>query len=186
MAHRPHSLQRGDTLVEVLMAIVILSAIIVGAITMMSRGLRAAQTAVEHSQARLQVTGQSELLRYLRDSYLQSPTTNTTWLTLFNAAPPYADTIVAVNNANCHATPSKQPFYITQSGGSAQIVAYANPQPNPNGVATPGQGMWIEATASQGVTPAFVDFQIKACWTGIGTTTMQQTITTVRFYDPAH
>src|SRR5689334_16699814 len=48
----PGSKQGGDTLVEVLMAIVIVSVVIVGALTMMSRGLAVAQIALEHSQTR--------------------------------------------------------------------------------------------------------------------------------------
>src|SRR5688572_22723676 len=61
--------QRGDTLVEVLMSLVVLSMVIVGAVTLMNRGLQSAQIALEHSQARQEVNRQLELLRYLRDQY---------------------------------------------------------------------------------------------------------------------
>src|SRR5262245_19058364 len=71
-----NSSQRGDTLVEVLMAIVIISVVIVGAMTMMSRGLAAAQIALEHSQVRLVINSQIEMLRYARDSYVKDKTSS--------------------------------------------------------------------------------------------------------------
>src|SRR3954471_3623107 len=86
--------QRGDTLVEVLMAIVVLSMVIVGAITLMARGLSAVQVAVEHTQVRLGMAGQTELLHYLRDAYLTDPLgpAGQIWSGLSTGSPQYADT----------------------------------------------------------------------------------------------
>jgi Tfp pilus assembly protein PilV len=74
MSAMAYSKQRGDTLVEALMAIVIISVVIVGAMTMMSRGLAVAQIALEHSQTRLMINSQLEMLRFARDSYLKDKT----------------------------------------------------------------------------------------------------------------
>src|SRR5687768_13727330 len=66
--------QRCDKLVEVLMSVVVLSVVIVGAVTRMNRGMQSAQIALEHSQTRQQVNRQIELLRYLRDQYALNST----------------------------------------------------------------------------------------------------------------
>lgn len=178
----------GDTLVEVLMAVAILSIVIVGAITLMARGLTAVQSATEHTQVRLSISAQTELLRYLRDGYLQSPTgvAGQTWTALFTGTPAYADTIPAGYGGTCGVTTGKSPFYLTQSNGSVVVTAF-NASNQPAAAAQPGAGLWIEATRSgSGVSPAYVDFQLRGCWSGIGGSAVQQTVTAVRLYDPAH
>ena len=55
--------QAGDTLIEVLLAMGILSVVIVGGSTLMNFGLRNVQNAVEHTQVRNLIAGQSEILR---------------------------------------------------------------------------------------------------------------------------
>lgn len=179
--------ERGDTLVEVLMAIVILSIVIVGGITIMTRGLGASQIAVEHTQVRLQMSGQTELLRYLRDSYLRDKGSvgGQAWtniLTNFATTAPstYDSTVCAVSLAK-----NGKAFYIDQNGAGDPVVKSYTPTV-PATSAVPGQGLWVEATNSTNVSPAYVDFQLRACWSGPGNTSDQQTITSMRLYDPAN
>lgn len=173
--------QRGDTLVEVLMAIVLISVVIVGAMTMMSRGLSAAQVAMEHSQVRLSVNGQIEMLRFARDSYLLSPTSasGVQWQAIISASNANAITY----DATCNVTGSKQGFYLTKSGSQVNRNTYT---PNtPAVVSTPGSGLWIESVLSPvGTSPAYADFVIRACWQGSGGAAQQRTVTAVRLYDP--
>lgn len=185
MAYRQ---ERGDTLVEVLMAITILSIVIVGAITLMTRGLIAAQIATEHTQVRLSITSQTEMLRYLRDSYLQDKTSAAaqTWQSLFSGSPIYATTTASSYGGTCGVTTGKTGFYLTQAAGVVSVTTF-NAGNKPVAAATPGTGLWIEAARSaNGIVPAYVDFQLRACWSGIGSGSDQQTITAVRLYDPAH
>jgi len=180
--------QRGDTLVEVLMAIVVLSIVIVGAITVMSRGLKASQLAVEHTQVRLQVNAQEQMLRYLRDSYLSDPTSAAaqTWTSLFTGSPLYAGTTTSnYNGTSCAVTSGKNGFYLTQSGGVVSVNAF-NPVLKPTTYAQPGQGLWVEMTRSTGISPAYADILLRACWSGIGDAADQQAVTAIRLYDPAH
>ena len=58
------SKQRGDTLVEVLIAVAVFSAIAVGAVNIMSQGIAAAQSSLEMSLVRNQIDNQAELLRH--------------------------------------------------------------------------------------------------------------------------
>jgi prepilin-type N-terminal cleavage/methylation domain-containing protein len=187
-AQRPRKSQRGDTLVEVLMAIVVLSIVIVGAITVMSRGLKASQLSVERTQVRFQINAQTELLRYLRDSYSRDPASAAaqTWVSLFSGAPTYANTTsTAYNDVACGVTSGKTGFYLTQTAGvvAANQFNFAN---KPTTYALPGQGLWVEMTRSVAISPAYVDVVFRACWSGIGDSTDQQAVTAIRLYDPAH
>lgn len=173
--------QRGDTLVEVLMAVVILSVVIVGAMTMMTRGLAAAQVALEHSQVRLSVNGQVEMLRFARDTYLKTATdpSGAQWsaiITGSNANPVTYDT-------TCNVTSGKQAFYMSKNG--SQVTRNNYTPSTPATVATPGSGLWIETVLSpSGISPAYTDFVIRACWSGSGSAGQQRTVTAVRLYDP--
>lgn len=178
MAHN----QRGDTLVEVLASIAVLGLVIVGAITIMTRGLSASQTALEHSQVRLIITGQSEMLERLRDSYASDPNSaaGQLWHTIVassnNNVPSYGDDCaIAADKAGTA-------FYLDQAGGAITRTAYSSVD-LPSGVPTPGNGFWIEPSKSTGVAPPYMDFVIRACWMGSGGVN-QRTVTAVRLYDP--
>lgn len=177
-----YKFQRGDTLVEVLMAIVIISVVIVGAMTMMSRGLAAAQIALEHSQVRLSINSQIEMLRYARDTYLRNPTDPSALQWRAIATGGNADPITY--NDSCIVTGTKNGFYMTKN--ATQITQNSYTVNNPATVATPGSGMWIETVLSTpGVKPAYIDFVVRACWTGAGAAGKQQTVTAMRLYDPS-
>ncbi len=57
--------QRGDTLIEVLIAVTVFSAVAIGAITVMSRGISVAQSSLELNLVRNQIDSQVELLRHI-------------------------------------------------------------------------------------------------------------------------
>lgn len=176
--------QRGDTLVEVLMSIVVLSMVIVGAFTLMSRGLQAAQIALEHSETRQEVNSQIELLRYLRDQYAtnSSSADAATWagiISTSNSSP--------TDYSGCNVTTAKAGtgFYLSRVGGVVQRNVF-DPSQQPPTYATAGKGLWIEAAPSTGISPGYVDFVVRACWTASGGSGgQQQTVTAVRLYDPS-
>lgn len=178
MAHR----QRGDTLVEVLVSIAVLGLIIVGAITIMTRGLSASQTALEHSQVRLLITGQQEMLRQLRDNYAADPTSagGQLWHNIVTASntnnPSYGD--------DCAISGDKAgtAFYLTQDSTGIASTSYTT-SVLPSGVPTPGSGFWIEPAKSTSFSPPYMDFVIRACWQGSGGVN-QRTVTAMRLYDP--
>lgn len=178
------SRQRGDTLVEVLMSLMVLSIVIVGAVTLMSRGLQSAQIALEHSETRQEVNRQLELLRYLRDQYSINSTSpdGVIWAN-----------VISSSNGNptdytgCSVTSSKAgtAFYLERVSGVVQKTAF-NPSLQPATFATAGKGLWIEVDPSSGVSPAYIDVVVRACWQGSGAAgAQQQTVTAVRLYDPS-
>lgn len=174
--------QRGDTLVEVLMSIVILSIAIVGAISLMIRGLQAEQIALEHSETRLEINSQLEYLKYLRNQFtVNSSSANAqVWLDIINNS-----NTTPTDYSGCEVTSEKAgtAFYLNNVDGDIayQLFDINNRPPT---YATAGAGLWIEATPSTGVTPAYVDFVVHACWVASGGV-QQQTVTAERLYDPS-
>lgn len=175
--------QRGDTLVEVLMSIMVLSIIIVGSISLMSRGLQIAQSALEHSETRQGINAQLDMLRYLRDQYTVNSTGTdaNTWKNIITSS-----NTNQTDYSGCSVTSAKSgtAFYLDKSSGTVQKKNYTGAQPPT--YAIPGQGMWVEAAPSAtGLTPAYVDFVIRACWSAVGNGATQQTVTAERLYDPS-
>ena len=167
------------------MSLMVLSIVIVGAVTLMTRGLQSAQIALEHSETRQVVNSQIELLKYLRDQYAinNASADAATWLSLIstsNSSP--------TDYTGCAVTGSKAgtAFYLDKSSGTVQRVNFDANQKPPT-FATAGKGLWVEAAPSAaGISPAYVDFVLRACWAGIGTAGgQQQTVTAVRLYDPS-
>ncbi len=179
------SKQQGDTLVEVLMSLMVLSIVIVGAVTLMARGMQSAQIALEHSETRQAVNSQIELLRYLRDQYAinSAGADGVTWASIISTS-----NTNATDYTGCVVSPSKvgTAFYLERPVGIVQKTTFDINQIPPT-FATPGKGLWIEADPSNtGISPAYVDFVVRACWAGIGTLGgQQQTVTAVRLYDPS-
>ncbi|HEU5187666.1 MAG TPA: hypothetical protein VFT87_04125 [Candidatus Saccharimonadales bacterium] len=179
MAHR--SVQAGDTLIEVLLAVVILGAVIVASIAIMNRGLTAAQTSVEHSQVRLEINSQFEMLRQARDAYIKDSASanGQTWAALVTAIPP---TATLAYGAGCTTNQPGEDFYLMQTATQIERRTY-NDTPAAL-AATPGQGLWIEAKKSDTAVKPFVDFVVRACWVGPGSGD-QRTVTAMRLYDPS-
>ena len=149
---------------------------------MMNRGLAAAQIALEHSQVRLAINDQIEMLRFARNAYVANPASPSSvqWAAVVAASDQQAITY----DQTCNVSGSKQGFYMTKSASSVARNTYT---PNsPTAVASAGSGLWIESVLSPAaITPAYVDFVIRACWQGSGSTGQQRTVTAVRVYDPS-
>ena len=61
--------KKGDTLIEVLLAVGIFSMIAISVVAVMSGGTSSAQTALETTLTREEIDAQAEALRYIHDSY---------------------------------------------------------------------------------------------------------------------
>lgn len=176
------NLQSGDTLIEVLLAVVILGAVIVASIAIMNRGLTAAQTSVEHSQVRLEINSQFEMLRQSRDAYIRNPASvnGQTWGAIVAAIPPTANLSYG---AGCTTNQPGEDFYLVQTTTQIERRSYNDTQPTLASIA--GQGLWVEAKKSDTTAAKpFVDFVVRACWVGPGSGE-QRTVTAMRLYDPS-
>lgn len=59
--------QRGDTIIEVILAVTLFSLVAISAMTLMSHGTAIAQQSLEITQVRQQIDAQAEMLRYVHD-----------------------------------------------------------------------------------------------------------------------
>jgi len=179
--------QRGDTLVEVLIATAILGAGIVGGLTIMNFGYAVANNAVERTQVEATMNSQLAFMRYARDAYVragQQPTDTASqlWVAIMGRV-----TTAASSQAVCNGT-APQPvngFYINDNLAtlsSASVVAYSGAAAS--GLAAPGSGMWIEGRQASGGSVKYVDFYVKACWQAIGNNPQQEARTVLRLYVP--
>lgn len=197
--------QRGDTLIEVLIAISVFSLLVIGALTIMARGTAAAQISLETTLVRQQIDAQAESLRYLHDSYvaaygstISAGTPADRWRSLMansslvSTAP--ASDFSQKGSTTCPAGPANRRFIINPVATRVVVDSATNPFVQATSHAqvtgssignTKAQGMWIEAVKSsnQDGKIGYVDFHIRACWTNSGAQVPITTGTIVRLYD---
>ncbi|MFZ1458682.1 MAG: hypothetical protein WAT17_02265 [Candidatus Saccharimonadales bacterium] len=180
--------ERGDTIIEVILACSILALITVAGFSIMQRASASAYDALERSQVRLELNRQNELLNYLRDAYITAEVTGqqipassdvgyatnpaAIWQRISDRLTTNAsDTGTAAPGLNTCTIPSssdKDSFYITRNGsnevivGTAAIVAAT-------GLPEPGKGLWVKRVKPSGYNAMnakrrYMDFYILSCW----------------------
>ncbi|HSX28519.1 MAG TPA: prepilin-type N-terminal cleavage/methylation domain-containing protein [Candidatus Saccharimonadales bacterium] len=156
--------QAGDTIIEVLLAIVIISVVITGAYQATNSGLRIGQNSIERTQAAELTSAQAEALRSLRDLKGTSATMATAWTA---AAAKATTTLPAANVcASGGGTPTSgsNPFWLNGS---------TNPVTVTTGTTTSNYlKYWVEAyqpSASSG----YIDFYVMGCWQALGEPAIQ-------------
>lgn len=204
--------EKGDTLIEVMIAFALFAAIAVTTLTVMNQGTGTVQRALEITLVRAQMDSQIEALQYVHQAYVASfergvaPTPGSAaaqWVTL--KSPAYTLTTASTfgqltASGGCAPLPPKAFIMNAQSavpqqtnltiappaGGSlppfSQVVYQATPGPIQS-----AYGIWIEAVKSPGGirgTP-YIDFNVRACWSGAGSSVPVTLGTIVRLYDPS-
>lgn len=150
--------QAGDTLIEVMLAIVVLSMVLTGAYQATNGGLRIGQNAIERTSASQTTSAQAEALRTLRDQHTSNATSGALWTSIMGKT-----TSITPSTTPCTGggtpTVGSNPFWINLGASSSSID---------NGAQTQGYlKYWVEAYQPSGVTN-YVDFYIRGCWQGIG------------------
>ena len=190
---------RGDTIIEVLLAITVFSMVAVGAIAIMNQGTNAAQRALEITLVRQQIDAQAEALRAAQ----QVAATNgvkdgSIWKNLQTqpqTASSYSDTACPnsrVDVANAFIIDPRTSKWIDPNSEWLKPISAADPPYAQVSADNLGKvysyGMWIEhrkTSEALGV-PGAYNFTIRACWYGAGLgSTPQQLQTIVRLYDPS-
>ena len=187
MLNRP----RGDTIIEVLLAVAVFSLVSVGAMTIMNQGTNAAQRALEITLVRQQIDAQAEALRAAHQAYTSKETSVWANIVAMNetgdATPPADGGCPAPDNYAFIMNP-KDATLVTGSwfrNMNDSEKPYA--QYDPDDLTNPAHGIWIERRELPS-TPDIVDsheFTIRTCWFGAGMGDTPLTIdTVVRLYDP--
>lgn len=68
--------KKGDTLIEVMLAVGIFSMVAIAIVSVMSSGISGAQTALETTLTREEIDAQAEALRFIHSSYIASKSSN--------------------------------------------------------------------------------------------------------------
>lgn len=163
--------QAGDTIVEVLLAIVIISVVIAGAYQATNSGLRIGQNSIERTQASQLTAGQAEALRTLRDLSGTNPAAATAWTSIASKVTTTAPSANVCASGGGTPTSGSNPFWLNTSGANVAVT---------NGTTSSKYlKYWIEAyrpSANSG----YIDFYINGCWQAIGEPKLQDTGIVVR------
>lgn len=198
--------QRGDTIIEVLLAVTIFSLVAVGALSIMNQGSAIAERSLETTLVRDQIDSQVDALRYLHDAYITaytaggmskitgsnaaSATAAQRWRYIVDSKTIASPTNLPHNPGNCQFPVGTTTFAINPSTMSilttSPLQAGTYSKINSSGKA---EGLWIEAVgpsaAADGSNTHFVNFYVRACWSSVGVSIPMTIGTVVRLYEPA-
>lgn len=181
------SLRRGDTIIEVILAVTIFSFVAMSALTLMNNGLSMAQRALEITLVRQQVDSQAEMLRYLSQS--QDSAHRAIWNNIRGRVISGSPVSVLDRSTCPAATDINNVFALAPSAGPGGVTMLSGFRQEPQTYAKVSAGSPPE---SQGISVQLVrvsggnayDAYIQACWNGPGTSRPMTIGTIVRIYEP--
>lgn len=171
-----NQVERGDTLVEVTVAMAVLGLMLAASLAVINRGLMGVSNAVERTSVRASLSSQAELLRYVFDD----PVTNKdVYDKILSRTQPNNNLgqkgceignnsgfYLSVNNKT--GTPPVE-MHELDSADTAHLTnnVYGQPEAGDNNGNGVSQGIWIEGDKHdvQGDMPGYIDFYVRACWT---------------------
>jgi len=206
-------LRRGDTIIEVMVAITVFSLMAVGALAITNQASTLATRNLELTAVRSEVNGQAEALRMMHDSYtaVHSVTTSYTgpaaqWqaiLTKIASDKAKGDNITTphqladIQSIGCSASsvPSGAIVIDTRNVKMYDKTRYSAPDSYAQlSYGTGSQsynfngskGIWVEPVRKVNTppTPNYIDFYIFACWSALGQSQPVTLGTIVRLYEP--
>ena len=167
--------ERGDTLVEVTVAMAVLGLMLAASLAVINRGLMGVSNAVERTSVRASLGSQAELLRYVFDD----PVTNKEaykWIL------DHTGSNVSLGQNGCEIG-NNSGFYLSvnnktgtppveihelDSADTAHLTNNVYGQPEAGDDGGISRGIWIEGDkhdAQQNGMPGYIDFYVRACWT---------------------
>lgn len=188
-----HSMTRGDTIIEVLLAFAVFSLVAVGAMAVMNQGTNSAQRTLESTLVKQQIDAQAEALRAAHQAFIASPRNvaiKNNWDAITAkdgiATGPIGTTcpgtidgfIMNARTAIIQTSPIK-------SMDVANAPPYAQVTYNSDDSVNEAYGIWIEADRKTDADfKNAMDFRIRACWYGPGLAAPMSLDTSVRLYEP--
>ena len=199
--------ERGDTLVEVLLAVAVFSAVSMGAMAIMAQGIASAQSSLEMNLVRNQIDTQAELLRHFHAEALQMTSTEASeesrWAQIVAHAQPAATPYDAIDQVEqCR----EHQYGSDENEGISENAFFLNPETGAlstnfsapatfaqvRGADDISEMIWIEAVRNAGVqsgdslsAAGYYDFHIRACWESPGAGSgLMRLGTIVRLYAP--
>ncbi|RYC76094.1 PulJ/GspJ family protein [Candidatus Nanoperiomorbus periodonticus] len=167
--------ERGDTLVEVTVAMAVLGLMLAASLAVINRGLMGVSNAVERTSVRASLSSQAELLRYVFDD----PVTNKdVYDKILSRTQPNNNLgqngceignnsgfYLSVNNKT--GTPPVEIHALNQAD-TVDLTNNVYGQPEAGDDKGNSLGIWIEGDKHDGQKdgmPGYIDFYVRACWT---------------------
>ena len=173
--------ERGDTLVEVTVAMAVLGLMLAASLAVINRGLMGVSNAVERTSVRASLSSQAELLRYVFDDPVTNKAAYDKILDPKRTKPNNnlgqngceiggGGFYLSVNNKTGTSPVEPVEMHELDPAKTQQPAnnVYGQPEAgevgNNSGVS---RGIWIEGDKhdAQGDMPGYIDFYVRACWT---------------------
>lgn len=189
--------KQGDSIIEVLLAVAIFSAIAVTSVAIMNKGLASAQTALESTMVRTELDAQAEAIRFIEQAYETNAggSIGRLWSTIVeNAIFPDASTAdsdynklkaaIDGNNACPTSTDLPNKYFLYDN-------SRLEPNPNLNTSSIPSVangGLWVVAVKNNSEDDIekieYFDFYISACWDALNSPMPAKRTTIIRLHNP--
>ena len=186
------SRERGDTIIELVLAFAIFSLCAITTVMILNKGVAVSQRTLEKSLVRQQIDSQSEIIRYLHDTNNPKWSVITAKLTpspLPLSGPCPTVTQLGVNSANG--------FFIVPDANDPDgfsVVNAINPNyslpatfAKVNYASKRSEGIWVQAVLAENASASqnikAIDFYIHGCWDSVGLNVPMTVGTIVRLYD---
>lgn len=170
--------ERGDTLVEVTVAMAVLGLMLAASLAVINRGLMGVSNAVERTSVRASLSSQAELLRYVFDD----PVTNkNVYEQILKRTKPNNNLgqngceiggggfYLSVNNKTGTSPVEPVEMHELDPAKTQQLAnnVYGQPEAGRIGNSNESNGIWIEGDKHDGQNgmPGYIDFYVRACWT---------------------
>lgn len=163
--------ERGDTLVEVTVAMAVLGLMLAASLAVINRGLMGVSNAVERTSVRASLSSQAELLRYVFDDPVTNEETYKKILKrkLSNNLGQKGCEIGNGSGFYLSVGSSTSPVEMHElnKADTADLTHNVYGQPEAGDDKGNSLGIWIEGDKhdGQGDMPGYIDFYVRACWT---------------------
>lgn len=169
--------ERGDTLVEVTVAMAVLGLMLAASLAVINRGLMGVSNAVERTSVRASLSSQAELLRYVfddpvtnkgaYDKILKRKLSNNLGqkgCEIGNGSGFYLS-VSKVSASKTSVAPVE--MHELNQAGTTDLANNVYGQPEAGDDKGNSQGIWIEGDKhdAQNGMPGYIDFYVRACWT---------------------
>lgn len=173
---------RGDTIVELMLAFSIFSLAAVGTIAIMNKGIAMSQQSLEISLVRAQMDSQAETIRYLRDT--SSPLWDTIKSRVTTSIAPLAPSVCPSSDEIA----SQNGFFLNGSTLVTGREHFVTPTTYAQLNGSMSSGLWLQIARAEGSTVTShitaYDVYIHACWDSLVNDSVPATLgTIVRVYD---
>lgn len=194
--------ERGDTLIEVLIAITILSLAVVISQAVMNYGQSIALNSIERTTTQGYINSQFSYLRYARDAFDNDQRNDVPTQSAGAVLWGKIETFAVGGTTNAEACDGNRPrseasmFFIDETTAltqttPAQFATAATQYPRVSGspvaaqtAPAPGSGLWLLARANGSGSERYIDFTAKACWTSLVGGQPEKSTSVLRLYAP--